>query len=114
MIKYKKTIRVSSTGDYVAGSVLRSGSYKTKEISTIIEKEVGIPTVRNMSALSAATEIMRRLLMDGESVTLDGLGNFKASVTFNGETPVASRIVFTPCIELREEMKAVSLAEVTV
>lgn len=113
MIKYKKTTRVSSTGDFIAGSVFRDGICRTKEISTLIEKEVGIPTVRNMSALNAATEIIRRLLMNGESVTMDGLGNFKASITFSGETPVVSRIVFTPCTELRKEMKEALFVEIT-
>lgn len=113
MIKYKKTFRTDAlTGDFKLAKLVIKESISTKEIAMKIEKEIGIPSIRSMSVLDAAAEIIRGLILDGNTVNLSGLGIFKAGLTVENGHPEVKKVLFTPSVELRKELKTASFEEI--
>lgn len=113
MIKYKKTSRTDClTGDFEVAKLVIKDSISTKEIAMKIEKEIGIPSIRSMSVLDAAAEIIKRMIVEGNTVSLSGLGIFKASLTVENGNPVIKKVLFTPSVELRKDLKTASFEEV--
>lgn len=111
-MKYKKREQVLKAGVAVTIAHVAVGkTHNIKDLSAIIEKEVGIPSIRSMSVLTAMSELIAKLLMDGDAVNIDGLGNLKASVTFEDGKPAVTRMLFAPSKELKEAMKVACLEE---
>lgn len=113
MIKYKKTSRTDHlTGNIELATLVSKESVSTKEIAVKIEKEIGIPSIRSMSVLDAAAEIIRCMIVEGNTVNLSGLGSLKAGLTIENGKPLVKKVLFTPSGELRKELKNVSFEQV--
>lgn len=75
-----------------------------KDICKEIEDQVGIPMIRSMSVLDAFSTVVRRELIAGNTVDIDGLVRLRPSVTVTDSVPSFSRIVCAAKKAMKEEM----------
>ncbi|WP_099465872.1 HU family DNA-binding protein [Parabacteroides provencensis] len=110
MIKYKK-ITTSAIATQVRK--VSNGSCTTKEIAVLMEKQIGIPSIRTMSVLNAFSEIVTSQLLEGKSIHVDGLGILNLSISFSDGKVVAKRLTITPSSELRKQLPTIEFKEIT-
>jgi nucleoid DNA-binding protein len=112
MIRYKKRKQVLKHGTVELANVVHEKTFTIRELSQLIEKQAKIPAIQGMCIMTAMTQIIPQLLMDGNVINLEGVGFLRASVTLENKKSSVSRIVFTPSAAMREAMKTATLEEI--
>lgn len=115
MIKYKNIVKTANPFNKKSGNqaqIVTSGTCTTKDIALEIEKLLGIPSIRSMSVLDAACQIIKQMIMDGKVVNLEELGFLKAHLAFEDDKPIAKKVLFLSNKKLRETLKTASFEEV--
>lgn len=115
MIKYKNIVKTVNSFNKKSGNqaqIVTSGTCTTKDIALEIERLMGIPSIRSMSVLDAACQIIKQMIMDGKVIHLEELGFLKAHLAFEDDKPVAKKVLFQANKKLRETLKTASFEEV--
>lgn len=115
MIKYKnieKTANMIISKSSNQAQIVTSGTYTNKDIAQEIERIMGIPCIRTMSVLDAASQIIKQMLLEGKVINMEGLGFLKANLGFENGQPVVRKVQFQACKSLRDELKAATFEEV--
>lgn len=113
MINYKKSSKSSLIGGGVMAQLSIKDTISLKDMAIRMEKEIGIPMIRSMSVLSAMTEMVRNTLVDGNAVNMEGLGILKVSLgAIENGNPIVKKIIFTPCVQLKKELKEAICQEI--
>lgn len=113
MIQYKKTSKKNSpVGDFEMAQLVIKDTISIKDIALKIEKEVGIPSIRSMSVLTAMVEMVGGMIAEGNTVNLEGLGFLKAGLSMEDGKPTIKRVVFTPSVQLKKSLKEVTFKEI--
>ena len=115
MIKYKNILKTANPINKKSGNqaqIVTSGMCTTKDIAIEIERLFGIPSIRSMSVLDAACQIIVQMIMDGKVINLEELGFLKAHLAFEDEKPVAKKVLFLTNKKLRDTLKTASFEEV--
>ncbi len=116
MIKYKNILKTANPINNKSGNqaqIVTSGMCNNKDIAQEMEKVLGIPAIRTMSVLDAASQIITQMLLDGKVINLEGLGFLKANLSFEDGKPVAKKMQFQVSKQLREALDTATFEEVT-
>lgn len=112
MIKYRKREQELKNGKVDLATVDYQNTYNARDLSRMIEKEANFPAIQGLCIMTAMAEIIPRLLMDGNVISLEGIGTFRASVSFENEKPVVNKIVFTSSTAIKSAMKVAEFEEI--
>lgn len=113
MIKYK---RISKCGgkrnvdNYILPTVDETMS--NRAIAAMIEQEVGIPSIRTMSVLSAYFSMVQKLLLNSCSVKIDEFGTLRTSLGEENNKPFIRKVTLLPDPSFKKEIKEAEFEEV--
>ena len=108
MIRYKK---YNINGAEFA-HMSRNQQHNNKLVAKGIENKFGIPSIRTMSLLDAITDYIIDTILEGDSVTLKGLGHFHSSISLNDKgEPYLKKIVLIPDKECKQKLAQAKFEE---
>lgn len=116
MIKYKNILKTANPINNKSGNqaqIVTSGMCNNKDIAQEMEKVLGIPAIRTMSVLDAASQIITQMLLDGKVINLEGLGFLKANLSLKMAGQSLKRMQFQVSKQLREALDTATFEEVT-
>lgn len=111
-IKYTKTATNSHLGAYDQLHVASGKEVKIRDIAKEVEDRSKIPAIETLGIVQIFAGYMAKNLLEGNKVTIDGLGSLYHSISKDKMGKSVVKILFRPSAELKKQLAELEFEEV--
>lgn len=111
-IKYTKTVKNGYLGACDQLHVTSGREVKMRDIAKEVEGRSKIPAIETMGIVQIFAGYMAENLLEGNKVTIDGLGSLYHSISKDKTGKSVVKILFRPSIELKKQLAELEFEEV--
>lgn len=111
-IKYTKTVKSSYLGAYDQLYVASGKEVKIRDIAKTVESRSKIPAIETLGIVQIFAGYMAENLLEGNKVTIDGLGSLYHSISKDRKGKSVVKILFRPSSELKKQLAELEFEEI--